>query len=511
MTNFGESSDGGAIEDDLLQASALLDAGKPEEAINLLDGLLPGSMEDSRIYRGLAIAFKQAEQLLKAIEVQQFAILLEPESLPDLAFLGDLCNQAGEVYDAEAIFRDVIERAPSDPYAYIGLAEALSGQGRISEAVVEANRSIQLAPDHWQGYAALGYLFYQLGQADCALIAYERALMIEPCKPRLHCLRSIARLSAFDLHGGWPEYQWRFFFEEWKNPLRYQDIPLWDGQSRDRRLWVWREQGIGDEIFHYGFLQELIEKGYDIVLEVDPRMVSICERSFPRVAVISIGSSLPKIDECYSLPLGSIGMHFSPSLGLALRRKIPYLVADPDRVVDLRRSLQDRPSHFTIGISWMSHRPSLGVFKSISLGEFLPISCVPFTRLVNLQYGKAEEQIESFNLQAENPIIDLPFNKTTDLESLAALVTACDLVITISNVTAHLACALGKPCWILLPAGRGLLWYWHLHGSVSPWYPTARLYRQPSVGGWQDVMESLQKHLNDFIPQPPNQRNNQAW
>jgi len=121
---------------------------------------------------------------------------------------------------------------------------------------------------------------------------------------------------------------------------------------------------------------------------------------------------------------------------------------------------------------------------------------------VNLQYGDITDKIQAFNEQSQRPIIDLDIDKLADLDSLLALIDACDLVITISNVTAHLACSLGKECWILLPWGWPNLWYWHLNGESTPWYPSARIFRQGRDEDWTQIFQGISVALAERVKHP---------
>jgi ADP-heptose:LPS heptosyltransferase len=116
-----------------------------------------------------------------------------------------------------------------------------------------------------------------------------------------------------------------------------------------------------------------------------------------------------------------------------------------------------------------------------------------------LQYGETTEQISLYNQQAVKPIIDFEFDKKNDIDQLLALIDACDLIVTISNITAHLACALGKNCLVILPAGGTLLWYWHLNGSVSPWYQSAILLRQKEIGNWCEVGKEIAYRVKESL------------
>jgi hypothetical protein len=196
--------------------------------------------------------------------------------------------------------------------------------------------------------------------------------------------------------------------------------------------------------------------------------------------------------------LGSLGKFFrSDATGLS-RVRTPYLKADQG-LRDRLRSRISTKNQLICGIAWRSKNAEFGAEKSITLDALSPLLSTQSVEFVDLQYGDTTAErraLENKHGIAIQKLEDI--DNQNDLDSLAALISACDIVITISNVTAHIAAALGKPTLVMLPDSPSLFWYWHRKRSDSPWYSSAVLIRQSRHGNWQVVIEVACTALNEF-------------
>ena len=176
----------------------------------------------------------------------------------------------------------------------------------------------------------------------------------------------------------------------------------------------------------------------------------------------------------------------------------PYLKADLVKTAELRSRIEKK-EHLVCGISWRSKNADFGADKSITLEKLTPLLSAPGVDFIDLQYGDTSDERLAFEQTHGICIRRLDdIDNKNDIDSLAALISACDIVITISNVTAHIAAALGKPTLVMLPNSPSLFWYWHRERTDSPWYPTAVLVRQNQPGEWQDVIEIARAALDEF-------------
>jgi ADP-heptose:LPS heptosyltransferase len=175
------------------------------------------------------------------------------------------------------------------------------------------------------------------------------------------------------------------------------------------------------------------------------------------------------------------------------------LVADRTRRDELRRRIGASVGEKLIGISWSSNNREFGRHKSTLLAHWAPLLSVPGTIFVDLQYGDTARERQALRTEAGVELRHFDdLDLTDDLDGVAALIAACDLVITVSNTVAHIAGALGKETWVLLPASAGKLWYWGLDATTTPWYPTAKLYRREQDQDWAPVFERAARDLRSL-------------
>jgi hypothetical protein len=264
-------------------------------------------------------------------------------------------------------------------------------------------------------------------------------------------------------------------------------------------LLAWAEQGLGDQILYSGMVSELREHAHSLVLEVEPRLVTLFSRSFPEVQVTALGHELygGAIDAQTSLT--SAGKYLRASWEAFPRREQGYLVADQARCTALRERLR-RHGRAVAGISWRSQHPLYGKLKTALLVDFRAVLQVPDLHAVDLQYGDthAERSLAEQELGVAIETV-AEIDNTRDIDGLAALITACDLVVTVSNTTAHLAGALGKPTWVLVPQGNARAWYWFRDDGDSPWYPCVNVRHQAYGQPWADLVSSIKEEISTFV------------
>ena len=306
----------------------------------------------------------------------------------------------------------------------------------------------------------------------------------------------ITYLTLGKFKEGWEKYEYRWQVDPGDKvvwPLK--DKPLWDGKIKSKVL-LWREQGIGDDIIFLGLAPEAYEAaGESMSILIDPRLIPICERSMPGIEFLPAtkGSALEDSFD-YQLPMGSLPRLFRTSEEDFKRTKKSYLKADMEKVENLRRDLGvERKS--VIGISWKSFKSLNTSKKSMDLNQFGRIFKACNAVLLNLQYGDVDEEIREFKKNTGIEVLQCSsINLKEDLDGLAALIELCDLVVSTSSVTIHMAGALGKDSWVLLPFAANF--WWLIERTDSLWYPTVRLYRQKSLQDWSEVLKVIKLDLD---------------
>ena len=266
---------------------------------------------------------------------------------------------------------------------------------------------------------------------------------------------------------------------------------MWKGE-KGKRVAVWREQGIGDQIIFLSLLREVKEMCATLSVYVDPRLQTLCRHAMPDINFVKDIKELQKVECDYHLPLGSVPGLIRNDISDFDRTVKGYLKADPKRVEALRNELQ-LGGKTTIGISWKSAQTKYKK-KSIQLRDMERIFSGLDVVLVNLQYGDVEDEIREFTEATGIEVVQCAsVDNREDLDGLAALIEVCDLVVSTSNVTVHLAGALAKETWV--PLVYAANFWWLVERTDSIWYPSLSLYRQPTLDDWDSVYGSIRKDL----------------
>ena len=469
-----------------------------------------------------------------AIDAYRRAIRVNPDYAEAWSNLGGVLEGVGHLDEAIAAYRNAVSTNPSLAPAWSNLCKALTAQGRFEEAVgtgksavgidpafapawvnlgnalhearqdeqalATLQRACALAPTLAEAHLSLGLLHKRQGRYADAVSAYRRALSI---KPDLHDAAwglSLALLALGDLREGWALYEAR-----WRRldapPPRYATglVPRLAG-----RVLVWGEQGIGDELLFASMAPDAARMADALTWEADGRLIALLRRSFPDVEVIARSDS-PSVDPRsfdHVLPAASLGAVLRPSFGHFPKRS-GFLKPDPGRTEELSASLRSRGTDFAVvGISWASKNVHVGDSKSLPLASWAPVLSQPRIRFVSLQYGDTATELANLDAQLGIEVARLPgIDLFNDIDDLAALIAACDLVITTSNVTAHIAGGLGRPVWTLLPLRAGRPWCWFTERADSPWYPSMQLLSQHREGEWDGLIEDVGRKLRDWSAQ----------
>ena len=281
--------------------------------------------------------------------------------------------------------------------------------------------------------------------------------------------------------------------------------PEWDGKPFQGKLYIWGDQGIGDQIMYASMLSEVYQIHQNILCSIDQRLIPLFERSFKGIQFIpleeEIGLEHIKTDTetkrliQSQIALGRLGKLFRKDINDFKNHKQHYIVPDSDKTKALRQRLTAHKKKIC-GISWKSKNEKIGLTKTADLVDFLPALQLKDYVFVDLQYGDNEKEKNTLAKEHNIDIIAMDdIDNFNDIDDLYALVDACDVVMTTSNVTAHIAGSLGKETFLLLPYFYGVLWYWHKEDDKSLWYPSIEIFRQSSEDDWTDPIENIAKKL----------------
>ncbi len=474
---------------DVLQAGERLE--EAESAYRRALALQPDHAE-ARVNLGLAL--QGQGRLEEAEAAYRAAVALRPDMASAQGNLGEVLRRLGRLEEAEAACRRALALDPERAEFHNNLAAVLHSIGRPEEGVEAARRAVALAPHEAWAHCNLGVLLGTRGELRESMQACRRALALQPDLARAHEHLGLALLAMGDYEAGLPEYEWRL--RNTRIPPVAQGIPAWTGEDiQNRTVLVWAEQGIGDQIMFSALLDDLLRRGARCLARLDPRLEPLLLRSFPAVEFVAPErrrEELPRID--YQVAIASLCAWLRPRLA-SIPRHAGYLRADPAARDALRARYQNRfPRRLLVGLSWRGGQRRTTRRRSVPLEQWGPILGQPGFGFVSLQYGDCADEIAAVRQSLGVEVLrDAGIDPLRSMDDLAAQTGAMDLVVSIDNSTVHLAGALGVPVWILLPDPPE--WRWMLDRSDSPWYPSARLIRQPRSGDWDSVIETVGRRL----------------
>lgn len=484
-------------------ACALESLGRRDEAIHGYRQAINLGGESAPLLSNLGAVCQDAGRRDEARHCYQRAISLDPRHAEAHYNLGNLAREMGDAAGAIVSYEQALRLRPTYVEAQVNLANLLLDEGRPEEAIRRYERALELNPRDAETHYNLARALKTVGRASEALTAYERAIEIKPDHAAAHMLRGLLLLRKGDLAQGWSEYDWRWRKKD-ELPMPSLPQPQWRGESlAGRTLFVFGEQGVGDEIMFASCLPDVISQAEHCVIECDARLTSLFRRSFPSATIrsrVAWGehdwlSQVRPID-CQS-PLGDLPRWLRPKI-----EDFPttdhYLQVDPALVARWRDRVAALGPGFKIGISWRGASEHEQKYRrSIPLADWAPLLNWPGARFVNLQYGKVATEIAEVEKSLGVEIHDWEdADPERDLDSLAAQMAALDLVITIGNTNAHLAGALGLRVWTLLPQSPS--WRWGEAGETTPWYRSMRLFRQSSAGDWKPLLMEVRQAVEAF-------------
>ena len=448
------------------------------------------------------------------------ALELEPKFSDAANNIGALLAEIGKVDEAETTFRDALKQNPDHPGTHNNLGNVLKIRGDLDDALAAYRRVTELAQNFSEGWRNRAATLTELGQtdeadaacrkalglnpndpialdtlgnlrlaqnrADDALEAYDKALTIVPDFAAAQGNRALALLLRGDFERGWEAYEWRWQSEHYSSPRKEYEKPLWDGTPLDgKAILLHTEQGMGDAIQFVRYAPLVAERGGRVILSCQRELAHLFGTISEIESVVANGD-LPEFD-CHA-PLMSLPRVFGTRAD-TIPTDIPYLKAESDRQARWTERLGKGPE-LKVGLAWRgSTIHPKDRHRSVSVETVRPILNMSGIRLFAMQ-------VDAGDVEGTLPdTLDDVSGELSEFADTAACIAGLDLVISVDTAIAHLAGSLAKPVWILLPFSPD--WRWMLEREDSPWYPSARLYRQTAPDDWQSVVERIATDLKD--------------
>jgi len=443
-----------------------------------------------------AYGLAQAGRLAEAAESYELAIKLSPKD-PEVRMAQAKVLVDLKCYtEAQTAFSRALELAPNNPDGWNNLGNALFELHQEEEALAAFGKALSLRPAFPDAYFNRGKALSTLDRYADALASYDQALALRPGYPEARWHQSWIQLLLGNFKAGWSLFEARWEVAEFADQRRNFTSKLWLGQAAldGSHILLYAEQGLGDTLQFVRYVPQLLSMGAKITLEVQPLLVNLLKDQWPGVQVLPKGAVLPVSQ--WHCPLMSLPFALGTTLE-TVPHNVPYLHCSPDWVpLEVKHPKVKHPKvkRPLVGLVWSGnpgHKNDHN--RSLALATLAPLLACDADFVTLQPELRAEDTVW---LEA-HPQVSLQQVALSDFTQTAALIEQLDWVITVDTSVAHLAGALGKPFWLLLPIGPDYRWL--LEREDSPWYPTARLFRQKARGTWPEVIERVVAATQDTI------------
>ena len=393
------------------------------------------------------------------------------------------------VDDAIAAYDAVLAAQPRHAGAHFNRGNALMQRDRLEDAIAAFDRALAIAPDYAKAHNNRGLALRALNRHAEALASYDRAIALDKDFAEAQLNAAHALLTLGDFPRGLPAYEWR-----WKIPAtaprrRTLRQPLWLGAASvaGKTILLHAEQGLGDTIQFVRYAKPLAGAGAKVVLEVAPPLKQLLSETDGASRVVAQGEALPSFD--LHCPLASLPLAFKTELA-SIPAEVPYLAAPGDRLEQWRARLDALPRP-RIAVAWSGNPAHANDrHRSIALTRLEPLWSLDGPSFISVQRELRDADANA--LAGSARLLHLG-NELSDFADTAAVLALADLVVSVDSAVAHLAGAMGRPVFILLPFSPD--WRWMLAREDSPWYPSARLFRQPAIGDWASVIARVRDQI----------------
>lgn len=442
---------------------------------------------DSHNHRGNVL--KALRRYPDALQSFDRAIALEPGRSAFHNHRGIVLRLLGNYLQALAAFDQALALQPAYPQAFNNRGNTLNNLGRQQEALESYDQAIALQPGFATFHTNRGNILQELRQPQAALQSYRQATALDAADAHAHWSLSLGLLQLGQFDEGWPAYEYRWERAEYRNRKSPHFLrPRWRGgpELHGKTILLHGEQGFGDTLQFCRYAAEVAQLGGRVVLEVQKPLRSLLQGLAGVDQVVAAGDAVPAYHlQC---PLLSLPLAFNTRLD-AIPAAVPYLFASPEKMTQWQGRLGPR-TRPRVGLVWSgSSGHQNDRQRSIALAEFLTL-LPDSVQAVSLQKEVREADLPA--LQSRPDMIHFG-DALADFSDTAALCELVDVVVGVDTSVAHLAGALGKPVWLLLPTNPD--WRWLLGRPDSPWYPQTRLFRQAAPGQWGPVLQDVRQAL----------------
>ena len=442
------------------------------------------------------IKFKKENEVIQFIESYKKTKKLDDDLT---LLLGAAYLEQKQISRAIDCFLEVIESNHLNENALNMLGNSHEKLGNVKKARDYYDQSLKINPRNKTALMNLATLSFYEGEIEKATGMYTE--IIKEDKNNHDALYTLAQcqLAQSKFDEGWKNFKFRWLSNR-SNAIKLETrLPSFCLNSENKNVLIWGEQGIGDEIFFLRFLPKLEPYVHNMYVKLDKRLSPIIESILPRAKFINQNKEISENNIDCQLPIGDLSSLFIKNISALKDNSKKYIKSDSVRTNDLKKYLKKK-NQVICGLSWISKNGDIGASKSMSLDVLKPILSLQNIKFIDLQYNDTKAEREQFFKENNISINKIEhIDSFNDIEGITSLIDACDFIITVSNTNAHIAGALGKKTLLLLPKGKGRLWYWSSNKNYSLWYSSVEILEQSFPGEWEPVINKLKTKIKGYI------------
>jgi tetratricopeptide (TPR) repeat protein len=472
------------------RGNVLRDLKRLDEALASYDRAIALNPSYADAYYNRGIILKDLKRLDEALASFDRAIALNPDYADAFSNRGNTLQDLKRLDEALLSYDRAITLNPDSAEAYYNRGNALRDLKRLDEALASYDRAIALYPDYAEAFSNRGNTLQDLKRLDEALASYDCAIALKPDYAGANWNKSLLKLLLGEYLEGWKLYEWRWKKEQHIDSLREYHQPLWLGDESliNRTILIYLDQGFGDYIQCIRYAALVEQLGAKVILEVPLELMTLCSTLKGNFTLLESKKPLPFFD--YHCPVMSLPLALKTTVE-TIPAQIPYLYANEEKEKQWNEILGVK-TLTRIGLVWSgSDNHTNDHNRSMLLNQLTSLFSLP------VEFHSIQKEVREIDIRTltDFPNLHQHQEDLLDFSDTAALIDAMDLVISVDTSVAHLAGAMGKKTFILLPYSPD--WRWMLDKMDSPWYPTATLFRQPAMGDWDSVIAEIRKLLSD--------------
>lgn len=483
-------------------AAILICEGKFEDALSCLVSFADRNPYIYEVWLNIGYLFNTLKKYDLALKAHDKALKLNPNDARIWSNKGTTFDAMGLLQDALMCYERAIQLNPKDCAPYSNKGFSLHKQKKYSDALVCFEMALNIDPMFADAWCNKGMSLMELRRFEEAGDAFSRAIDCNSQHATAHLNLGHLLLGLFNFQAGWCEYEWRWKSGNNDSAYYMSSKPLWQGQSNVESIFVWSEQGIGDQILYATLLSELGKYAESITVSTDKKLIPLLQSTYKDIRFIDKKIPLHEEGFDYQIPIASISKFLRPTLNSFLDARKTHLKCEENISHDVREFVLRKigSNKIKCGVSWFSGNQRLGNDKSVPIAQLVPIFSLDFCEFIDLQYGDTQESRDVIFKQIGTEIHKFnEIDSDDDLQGLLALISACDIVVTVSNTTAHLAAGLGKETLLLLPYSAGRFWYWNTYQGKNLWYDNVISFEQEKQGEWATPVLRVREYIQGLF------------